>query len=308
MNSNSILTLTGERVWLRPLSLDDAPALHSMYSDAQTMRFMPSLPHKTVRETKNHIQYEVSNSGAVCWAICLAGSDEPIGVVNYLGGTPIPGMGYVIKRPYWGQGYTVEACRLALQYGFEQMKLKQVELWIDQQNVQSQRVAQKLGFQQKGQLAQKYAHEANHHIMFTYGLWRDQFFGRGSDLTQPRVFKAQSVLMVHDVGKTAVYYRDKLGFRIDFLYGHPPRHAGVSLGNWTGQGVTIQFSKVPASQELGVSTYLYLFMDAKIDLLYEKFLANGVECVSPPESYPWGMREFKIRDLNGHLLVFATQV
>lgn len=295
-----------DRLILRPLSPTDAPALHSMYSDKETMRYMPTLPHQSVAETEQHITQQLTPDDGAFWAICWKRTDEPIGVVNYLSGTAVPGMGYIIKRNFWGQGIASEACRAALAYGFDEIGYDRVELWIDETNVQSQRVAAKLGFKPKGQIAQKYAHEANHHIMLTFGLWADEFRGEQHQTDAPRAFRAQPVLMAHDVGETAVFYRDKLGFRIDFLFGDPPNHAGVSLGNWTGRGVFMQISSVPPERELTVSSYIYIFVDARIDALYEKIKANGVEIVNEPQTHPWGMREFAIKDLNGHLLVFGT--
>jgi catechol 2,3-dioxygenase-like lactoylglutathione lyase family enzyme len=37
-------------------------------------------------------------------------------------------------------------------------------------------------------------------------------------------------LKTPDVAAATVYYRDKLGFTIEFLWGDPPGHAGVRLG------------------------------------------------------------------------------
>ncbi len=151
---SDIPNLETKRLQLRPLTIDDASALHPMFQDTQTMRYMPSPPHQTIADTRAHLQQETEIPGAINWAICLQNNNDPIGIVNYLGSTRIPGMGYIIHRDYWGQGITVEACQAALAYGFTQRKLPQVELWIDQKNVASQRVAQKLHFQLKGRLQQ----------------------------------------------------------------------------------------------------------------------------------------------------------
>ena len=301
-----IPTLETERLQLRPLTITDTAALHPMFNDAQTMGYMPTPPHQTVAETETHLQRELDMPGAINWAICLLNDDKPIGIVNYLGSTRIPGMGYIIRREYWGKGITVEACQAALGHGFSHLKMPQVELWINQENVASQRVAQKLNFQLKGRIHQKYPHEADYHVMMVYGLWAEEWHGMRRDTAVPQFFRAEPVLYVHDVAQTANYYQEKLGFTIDFLFGDPPVHAGVSRGNWTGNMVQIQLAQVDASQQVTPSGYLYIFVNSAIDTLYRTYLANGVEIVNPPESYPWGLREFTIRDLNGHLLRFGT--
>ena len=135
------------------------------------MRFMTSLPYTSVDETHQHLQQELSRPGSAHWAICLRNSDDAIGRVNYLGQTALPGMGYILRRDYWGQGYTTEACRAALDYGFEHLDIDRVEFWIDEVNFASQRVAQKLGFRLRGTLPMKYSHREKQHIMQVYGMW-----------------------------------------------------------------------------------------------------------------------------------------
>ena len=299
-------TLQTDRLTLRPLSLDDSDALHEVFRDPQAMRFMPSLPHSSIAVTRKQLADEIDQPGACYWSIYLRDSDRPIGIVNYLGNTVIPGMGYIIHRDYWGQGITVEACRAALQYGFDELNLDRVELWIEETNAASQRVAQKLGFRAKGQIALKYGYRDNNHVMNVYGLWAEEWRGEPRQPTATQFYRAQPVLMVHDVAATVEYYRDKLGFTIDFLFGDPPEHAGVSRGDWTAAQVTLQITKVPKTRDLTPSTYVYIFVDASLDQLCDTYRTNGVTIVREPESYPWGMREFVIKDLNGHILQFGT--
>jgi len=184
-----------------------------------------------------------------------------------------------------------------------------VELWINEANTASQRVAQKLGFAIKGRIPQKYAYEEAHHFMLVYGLlaaeWREEPEGQPH---RSGLFSVEPVLMVEDVSETAEYYRDRLGFQIDFLFGEPANHAAVSRGDWTGSTVTIQLTRLPEGRRLEPAGYLYIVTDTRLDALCQDYRAHGVEIVSDPQDQPWGMREFTIRDLNGHLLVFATHI
>jgi catechol 2,3-dioxygenase-like lactoylglutathione lyase family enzyme len=103
-------------------------------------------------------------------------------------------------------------------------------------------------------------------------------------------------LRVPDVRAAAQYYRDKLGFEIDFLWGEPPVHAGVRLGC-----APIHFSKGDPDP---CGMWIALAVD-HIDPLFEWYKSNGVELLDEPESKPWGMREFNIRDPNGYHLRFG---
>jgi uncharacterized glyoxalase superfamily protein PhnB len=103
-------------------------------------------------------------------------------------------------------------------------------------------------------------------------------------------------LQVPDVTATAEYYRDKLGFQLEFLWGEPPVHAGVSLGC-----ISMHFSQgSPAPHGF----WIYLVID-DADRLFEWYKENGVEVLDEPQTHPWGMREFNITDLNGYRLRFG---
>ncbi len=300
--------LLTERLILRPFHPHHLPDLHKIYSDSQAMRFMPSPPHADVSVTEAQLQQDTRHPDAYHWVITLKGSEEAIGLVNYLGGTRVPGMGYIIRRDFWGQGIAAEACRAALAYGFDELGYDRVELWIDQTNFASQRVAQKLNFQLKGRIQQKYAHRAQEHIMLVFGLWAHAWRGESASVQATKFYRTEPVLFVHDVQETAVFYRDKLGFHIDFLYGDPPQHGGVSRTDWSGAGAVLQLAQVPPEREIIPSGYLYIFVSHDIDDLFAAYQAAGVTIRSEPESYPWGLREFTIADNNGHLLRFGTHV
>ncbi len=60
---------------LRPLQSHHIPNLHKMYSDVQTMRFMPSLPHADVPTTERELAQNMRHPDAHHWVVCLKGSD-----------------------------------------------------------------------------------------------------------------------------------------------------------------------------------------------------------------------------------------
>lgn len=303
-------TLKTERLILQPMTLDDAADMFRIFSHPDAMGFMPTPPHENVEQTHNMLQWDMSREGAYMWAIRLKNSDTVIGQMHYLGGTRVPGMGYILHPDYWGQGIVAEAAQVVLNYGFEQIGYDRVELWIDQVNTASIRVAQKLGFTLRGQFVNKFQHRSRQHIVLVWGMLAQEWRKSASDPSETDVqfFGVEPVLMVHDVQATAQYYQDKLGFRIDFLYGDPPNHGGVSRGMWSGAMTSIQLSQVPPEREIVPSGHLYIRVDAGLDALYEQYNRKGVIVLAEPDNKPWGLREFVIKDMNGHVLVFATPI
>lgn len=73
--------------------------------------------------------------------------------------------GYLLKRRYWGQGYTTEAARAVLDFGFGTLGLHHIRTQANPENVGSWRVMEKLGLRREGRLR-----EAD---LTATGEWRD---------------------------------------------------------------------------------------------------------------------------------------
>lgn len=117
----------------------------------------------------------------------------------------------------------------------------------------------------------------------------------------------QPVLLVADVAVGAEYFRDVLGFEIDFLEGSPPVHGRVMKGDGSyGSPIYIHLAKAPP-EELHPSGELRIHVGHDLDGLFAAYRARGVDVVFPPISQPWGLREFAVRDIDGHVLRFCAE-
>lgn len=117
----------------------------------------------------------------------------------------------------------------------------------------------------------------------------------------------QPVLPVADVAASAEYFRDVLGFEIDFLEGNPPAHGRVMKGDGTyGNPIYIHLSKAPPD-EVRPSGELRIHVGHDLDGLFDAYRALAVSVVFPPIAQPWGLREFAVREINGHVLRFCAE-
>lgn len=306
-------TLSTERLVLQPLGTEHAPDLFHLFSHPDAMRFMDTPPHATLADTRAKVA-EMARDPACYWALRTPEEGRAIGFVGYLGNAGVPGMGYMLHPDYWRQGYMTEAARAALAYGFTHLGLDRVELWINDENMASQRLARVLGFTRRGQFRMRYAHEAQAHDKLVFGLHRREWQTL-PDAAYPgpqALYRLEPVLSVADVRETAIFYRDRLDFAIDFFYGDPPTHGSVSCMEWTTDGVRIQLTQAPADNSSASSApaglALYLFVGPDIDERYARYQARGVQVVREIGTRPWGMREFEIADCNGYVLRFGTPV
>src|SRR5205807_239396 len=118
------------------------------------------------------------------------------------------------------------------------------------------------------------------------------------------------VFLVDDVAETAAYYRDVLGFEIDFLYGEPAIYGSVSHDDAI---INLSLSDPPGRRNSahasgegnGVDA---LIIVSEVDEIYEELKASGATIVVDLSSQEYGMREFQIVDYNGYRLAIAEEI
>jgi catechol 2,3-dioxygenase-like lactoylglutathione lyase family enzyme len=117
---------------------------------------------------------------------------------------------------------------------------------------------------------------------------------------------ARPVVFVSNVQASAVFFRDKLGFAIDFLHGNPPFYASVSRD---AACLHLRFVHEPAinpevrKREGGL---LSAFLDVdNVQGLFAEYKAAGVDFDHPLRKEPWGMSAFTVVDPDGNCFCFA---
>ncbi len=94
------------RLILRRARMEDAPALHAIMSDADTMRFWSTLPHEHVATTSAFLADMIAAPADESddYIVEHAGS-----VIGKLGGWRLPEVGFLFARDTWGRGFAREA-------------------------------------------------------------------------------------------------------------------------------------------------------------------------------------------------------
>lgn len=137
------------RLILRPYTPDDLDALFAIQSDPLTMRFW-STPF-TKEDTRVWMQRAMSSfaeNGFGRMAIILRQTGEQIGDAGIMR-VPVNGkdeidLGYIIRAPYWRQGFGLEAATAVLAFAKE-LGHPRVVANMAHDNTASERVAQRLG-------------------------------------------------------------------------------------------------------------------------------------------------------------------
>jgi catechol 2,3-dioxygenase-like lactoylglutathione lyase family enzyme len=108
-----------------------------------------------------------------------------------------------------------------------------------------------------------------------------------------------TAIPVDNVDAAVKFYTEKLGFKLGFTWGDPITMAGVNLDR--AQIFLEHGTPNPAS-----CTMYFVIGDA--DELHDFQKANGVEIIEGPADQPYGLRDFRIRDLNGYHLGFGHYI
>ena len=97
-----------------------------------------------------------------------------------------------------------------------------------------------------------------------------------------------------------------LGYELDFIAAEPPSYARNTLGGGArGEPVYLRLWQCSARAAAPWRGEIVIHVGKDIDGLHAAYLKRGVTVVEPPVSQPWGLREFAIREPDGHVLRFC---
>jgi catechol 2,3-dioxygenase-like lactoylglutathione lyase family enzyme len=107
------------------------------------------------------------------------------------------------------------------------------------------------------------------------------------------------ILTVDNLAASTRYYRDKLGFKLDWDYGEPPDFASVSRGDG------VLFMCQGCQGHPGAWTMLFT---RDVDKLHDELRKRGATIKMAPTDMPWGLREMQVSDPDGNVLRFGSAI
>lgn len=122
----------------------------------------------------------------------------------------------------------------------------------------------------------------------------------------PKILSGAPVLLVRDVKVAADYFRDRLGFSYDRLWGEPADFCMVRR-----DGHTVMLSQAPTDAELvphwrvvDKMWDVYFWVD-DVEGIYEEFNQRGAIIDYHLGVKPYGVREFGVQDMDDHDIGFG---
>jgi [ribosomal protein S5]-alanine N-acetyltransferase len=184
------VSLSTQRLLLRPLREGDAADLFAIFSDPQVMRYWSSPPWTDMQAAHETIAHDASGM--------VSGEYLRLGIESRVDGRLIgtctlfsivaqcrrAELGYALAHSAWGRGYMYEALNMLLSYAFCVLDFNRIEADIDPRNEASARTLQRLGFQPEGYLRERWIVDGEVSDTAFYGLLRSEWQSRTSELEQ----------------------------------------------------------------------------------------------------------------------------
>ena len=150
--------IVGERIFLRPISMDDADGMFACAGDKNVTRFLPWEPAPSVDSVRPFLTDQIGRrrrGESLAFSIILKETGAFVGSTDLMKlragqSTGEAELGYILAAPFWGSGLMPEAARLTLAFAFTQLGKKRVTAYADTENKRSCRVLEKLGMTRTG--------------------------------------------------------------------------------------------------------------------------------------------------------------
>jgi len=184
--------IRGEHVYLRPAEREDLPLFVEWFNDAAVAgnlaTFAPmSLASETAWYDAMLTDYGKSRFHFV---ICLLANDRPIGTIglediHYREGRAEFGIA-IGETAEWDHGYGTDATRAICDFGFGELRLERIGLFVYAGNDRARRAYEKAGFTHEGTLRRAHFARGQFHDVHVMGLLRDEWLAAGN----PRSWEA----------------------------------------------------------------------------------------------------------------------
>ena len=157
----------GVRVFLRHPSKQDQEEFLTKARSSRRFHYPWVTPATTPKMFADYLRF-AQRDDVCAFLVCRLDNGQIVGTINlsqiFLRGFQNAVVGFGAVAEYAGQGYMFEVLRLAIRYGFTDLKLHRLEANVQPENLRSRELVQRIGFRLEG-FSPRYLKIA--------GRWRD---------------------------------------------------------------------------------------------------------------------------------------
>ncbi len=164
--------LESERLRFRHIVEADFLSLSDLLQDEEVMyAWEHGFSHEEVRGFMERTFARYREDGFGHFAAIEKETGAFIGVigpiVEVVEDVPYMGLGYILKKRYWGKGYAVEGAKACMAYAFDRLGAQKVIAEIRPGNRPSRRVAERLGMRVEREVVKHYRGKEMPHLIYS---------------------------------------------------------------------------------------------------------------------------------------------
>lgn len=174
-------TLETGRLVLNELQAGDLPRIVEYAADPGIAQYTLNIPHPYAEKDAiywlNAVYQGFKEGTQHVFAIRLKPGLEFIGGIGLVITRRFhrAEIGYWVGKPFWNNGYTSEAMKPIIEYGFQKLNLNKIYAIHLQENMASGQVMEKNGMQREGFLKEHVFKKGTYHNVIQYGLTKQDF-------------------------------------------------------------------------------------------------------------------------------------
>lgn len=131
---------------------------------------------------------------------------------------------------------------------------------------------------------------------------------RSDEATQPEILGVHPQIFVTDMERAVQFYRDRLGFSVEYLYGEPPYY-GLVVRDAAGMNLRhVDEPPIDATLRSRLQLLAATIVVRNAKALFLRFKEAGLPFHQGYREQPWGAHDFIVADPDGNLIHFASRV
>lgn len=157
------ISLTTERLLLRPFREEDVEPVARYWNDAEWSRYLDFPYPYTRQDAAEFVDNNLKGDAARALDLVVEADGEWAGTIHISLADPghpgprgapptLAGLAYLLARPFWRRGIGFEAAHACADYAFTQWNAHKVWATADPRNVGSTRIMEKLGMKREAYL------------------------------------------------------------------------------------------------------------------------------------------------------------
>lgn len=157
-----MIEITTKRLIIRDHIKSDLLDIHALLSDDECMYYLPDIKTNNIKESEDNLKIAIEecileNRCKYFFGIINKESDDYIGEIGFTKLIEskqgnVFGLGYFIKKQYWGRKIATEAARAIIDYAFKYLDTIKIESGCLAQNKASENIMKKLGMTKEAEL------------------------------------------------------------------------------------------------------------------------------------------------------------